>query len=118
MKKIAQKLNLTKDSKEESEEISSNTAEAKSTSEDKMAPNDIPKQYKAAVITGQQKPLEIQDLPIPELKDGEVLIKTLACGVCHSDHHVLNGDMGPPYAPSLPQEQYCQANNAPAKSNA
>jgi hypothetical protein len=35
---------------------------------------------------------------MPELKDGEILLKVLACGVCHSDHHVLNGDMGPPYA--------------------
>ena len=62
-----------------------------------MAPSELPKTYKAAVVTGQQKPLEIQDLPMPELKDGEVLMKVLACGVCHSDHHVLNGDMGPPY---------------------
>lgn len=60
-----------------------------------MAPQ-IPKTYKAAVIVGQQKPLEIQELPIPELKENEVLVKVLACGVCHSDHHVLNGDMGPP----------------------
>lgn len=68
-----------------------------------MAP-DIPKNYKAAVVVGQQKPLEIQDLPISELKDGEILVKVKACGVCHSDHHVLNGDMGPPYVsfPNFP----------------
>ena len=60
-----------------------------------MAPN-LPKNYKAAVVVGQQKALEIQDLQIPELKDGEILVKVHACGVCHSDHHVLNGDMGPP----------------------
>jgi D-arabinose 1-dehydrogenase-like Zn-dependent alcohol dehydrogenase len=59
--------------------------------------SNLPKTYKAAVIVGQQKPLEIQELPMPEVKEGEILLKVLACGVCHSDHHVLNGDMGPPY---------------------
>ena len=61
-----------------------------------MSSNNLPKTYKAAVIVGQQKPLEIQELPLENVKDGEILIKVKACGVCHSDHHVLNGDMGPP----------------------
>ncbi|KAK4630940.1 Alcohol dehydrogenase patD [Fulvia fulva] len=56
----------------------------------------IPKTMKAAVLTGAQKPLEIKEIPVPEPQTGEVLIKVHACGVCHSDHHVLNGDMGPP----------------------
>lgn len=51
---------------------------------------------KAAVLTGAKKPLEIKDIPVPEPQPGEILIKVHACGVCHSDHHVLNGDMGPP----------------------
>lgn len=59
--------------------------------------SNLPKTYKAAVVTGQQKPLEIKELPMPQLQGSEVLVKVLACGVCHSDHHVLNGDMGPPY---------------------
>lgn len=59
--------------------------------------SNLPKTYKAAVIVGQQKPLEIQELPMPEVKEGEIILKVLACGVCHSDHSVLNGDMGPPY---------------------
>ena len=69
---------------------------AKPTGTRSMAPGELPKKYKAAVIVGQQKPLEIQELPLEEVKEGEILIKVLACGVCHSDHHVLNGDMGPP----------------------
>ncbi|KAK5167513.1 uncharacterized protein LTR77_007212 [Saxophila tyrrhenica] len=69
-----------------------------------MSSGSLPKTYKAAVLVGQQKPLEIQDLPIPELKDGELLLKVLACGVCHSDHHVLNGDMGPPQIKCLGHE--------------
>ena len=60
-----------------------------------MAPS-IPKTMKAACLVGQGKPLEIKDVPVPEVKDGEILLKVHACGVCHSDHHVLAGDMGPP----------------------
>jgi D-arabinose 1-dehydrogenase-like Zn-dependent alcohol dehydrogenase len=56
----------------------------------------IPKSFKAAVIVGEKKPLEIQELPMPELQGSEVLVKVKACGVCHSDLHVLDGDFGPP----------------------
>jgi hypothetical protein len=117
MKAIARKLSLRrdrdKDEKKSSDQgatsisakASSTTPAAASTQQpipettatkEDMASGNLPKTYKAAVITGQQKPLEIQDLPMPELKEGELLLKVLACGVCHSDHHVLNGDMGPP----------------------
>ena len=57
----------------------------------------LPKSYKAAVVVGEKKPLEIQELPMPEVKDGEIIVKVKACGVCGSDHHVLQGDFGPPY---------------------
>lgn len=53
---------------------------------------------KAACLVGQSKPLEIKEIDVPEVKDGEILLKVHACGVCHSDAHVLHGDMGPPYA--------------------
>ncbi len=114
MKSIARKLSLRKDNKDKdekqspSEQATTSSFTAATTEKaipeatestqqkDEMASGNLPKTYKAAVITGQQKPLEIQELPMPELKEGELLLKVLACGVCHSDHHVLNGDMGPP----------------------
>lgn len=55
----------------------------------------LPKTFKAAVLNGVDKPLEIKELPMPEVKPGEILLKVEACGVCHSDHHVQHGDMGP-----------------------
>jgi D-arabinose 1-dehydrogenase-like Zn-dependent alcohol dehydrogenase len=109
MKKIiANKLSLQKHKQDSSSQTSSRKASeavpeetkqqtATITESKSMAPADLPKTYKAAVIVGQQKPLEIQELPMQEVKDGEILVKVKACGVCHSDHHVLNGDMGPPY---------------------
>lgn len=47
--------------------------------------SELPKTMKAAVLTGVGKPLEIQDIPLPEMGAGEILIKVHACGVCHSD---------------------------------
>ena len=35
------------------------------------------------------KPLEKRDLETPTPKGNEVLLKTVACGVCHSDVHIL-----------------------------
>jgi propanol-preferring alcohol dehydrogenase len=46
---------------------------------------------KAAVVTSFSEPLEIQQVPIPQLGPNDVLVKTFACGVCHSDLHVAKG---------------------------
>ena len=61
-----------------------------------MSSPSIPKTMQAACVVAQGKPLEIKQVPVPEAQEGEVLVKVHACGVCHSDQHVLDGDMGPP----------------------
>jgi len=38
------------------------------------------------------KPLVVKDVPVPEPGYGEVLIKVIASGVCHTDLHVRDGD--------------------------
>ncbi|MEZ5353098.1 MAG: zinc-dependent alcohol dehydrogenase [Bryobacteraceae bacterium] len=47
---------------------------------------------KAAVLHEFAAPLVIEDVPAPEPGPGEVLIRVRACGVCHSDIHVADGD--------------------------
>ena len=37
--------------------------------------------------------LRIEEVPRPEVGAGEVFIEVAACGVCHSDLHVLDGDL-------------------------
>ncbi|KAK5731269.1 hypothetical protein LTR15_001208 [Elasticomyces elasticus] len=64
----------------------------------------LPKTFKAAILTGVNEPLQIKEIPMLEVKDGEILIKVHACGVCHSDAHVLHGDMGPPHVSRLGHE--------------
>jgi 6-hydroxycyclohex-1-ene-1-carbonyl-CoA dehydrogenase len=45
---------------------------------------------KAAVFHGSGKPLEIADVPTPQPKAGEILVKVAACGVCHTDLHYID----------------------------
>lgn len=54
---------------------------------------------KAAVFYGKED-LRIEDLPIPEPKKGEVLIKVKACGICGTDVHIYHGDEGAAATPS------------------
>ena len=46
---------------------------------------------KAAILVETNKPLEIHNIELESLKEGEVLIKMIAAGVCHSDHHAMVG---------------------------
>jgi propanol-preferring alcohol dehydrogenase len=55
---------------------------------------------KAAVVHEFGKPLRIEEVPIPTPGPGEVLIKVIANGVCHTDLHAAEGDW--PAKPSLP----------------
>jgi D-arabinose 1-dehydrogenase-like Zn-dependent alcohol dehydrogenase len=54
-----------------------------------------PKTCKAAVIPEIGSKLVIKDVPVEDPKPGQILIKVLACGVCHSDNAVQDGLMGP-----------------------
>jgi alcohol dehydrogenase, propanol-preferring len=47
---------------------------------------------KAAVLHEFKQPLVFKEVHRPQLGPGEVLIKVEACGVCHSDLHVAQGD--------------------------
>ena len=51
---------------------------------------------KAAVCVETNAPLVIEDIPIPEPRAGEVLVHNHACGVCHTDLHVMKGEVGFP----------------------
>jgi alcohol dehydrogenase, propanol-preferring len=47
---------------------------------------------KAALLREIGKPITIEDIATPTPGAGEVLIRTEACGVCHSDLHLADGD--------------------------
>lgn len=48
---------------------------------------------RGVMFTKPNEPLTIEDFQMPRPKANEVLIKTKACGVCHSDLHVIKGEL-------------------------
>jgi len=54
---------------------------------------------KAAVLYEYQQPLVIEEVTLDPPKQGEVIIRMVASGICHSDVNVVNGDE---IAPQLP----------------
>jgi succinate semialdehyde reductase (NADPH) len=48
---------------------------------------------KAAVLSEVGGHLTLEDIPRPSPKAGEVLVKVAACGVCHTDLHVMKGEV-------------------------
>ncbi|MDK1235356.1 alcohol dehydrogenase AdhP [Cronobacter turicensis] len=58
---------------------------------------------KAAVVKAFGQPLEIQEVLVPEVTPGKVLVKIAATGVCHTDLHAAEGDWpvkpNPPFIP-------------------
>lgn len=55
----------------------------------------LPKTYKAVVLEKVGAPFDIKEVPLEEPKQGEILIKVEACGVCFSDYATREGHMGP-----------------------
>ena len=51
---------------------------------------------RAAVLTEPGAPLRIEDLVAPHPAAGEVLLDVAACGVCHTDLHVIKGEVAFP----------------------
>jgi propanol-preferring alcohol dehydrogenase len=57
---------------------------------------------KAMVMFKPQTPLVWTELPDREPGEGQVRVKVLACGVCRTDLHVLDGDLPNPKSPIIP----------------
>ena len=51
---------------------------------------------KAAVFRAVDRPMLVEDIPRPSPRAGEVLVRVCACGVCHSDLHVMKGEVAFP----------------------
>jgi S-(hydroxymethyl)glutathione dehydrogenase/alcohol dehydrogenase len=58
-------------------------------------------QIRAAVLEEFGKPLEIQGVELDEPAAGEVLVRLVACGVCHTDLYTASGADPSGYAPTV-----------------
>ncbi len=53
----------------------------------------------------ENRPLEIGEMPRPELTPDQVLIRVRACGVCRTDLHIVEGELPPRLRPLVPGHQ-------------
>ncbi len=51
---------------------------------------------RAAVLNQAGGDLRVEEVPVPTPPSGEVLVKVGACGVCHTDLHVIKGEVAFP----------------------
>lgn len=52
---------------------------------------------RAAVLYAPGEPFRVEEVDLAEPRDGEVLVKVAAVGVCHSDWHLVTGDTQHPF---------------------
>lgn len=61
------------------------------------------KMMRAAVVRELGKPLAIEEVPVPQPNDNQVLVRIAATGICHTDLHAAHGDWPvkpkPPFIP-------------------
>jgi S-(hydroxymethyl)glutathione dehydrogenase/alcohol dehydrogenase len=50
----------------------------------------------AAVLDAAPGGLRIEQIPVPEPRAGEILVRVKACGVCHTDLHVMKAEVAFP----------------------
>ena len=56
----------------------------------------MPELMRAAVLDGAGGSVRVEHVPRPTPRAGEVLVRVAACGVCHTDLHVIKGEVGFP----------------------
>ena len=59
----------------------------------------------AAPAPVAEAPLRLVELPVPAPGPGQVLLRVLACGVCRTDLHILEGELPPHRSPVVPGHQ-------------
>jgi propanol-preferring alcohol dehydrogenase len=58
-----------------------------------------------APSAAENDPLEQADLEMPAPGPGELRLRVLACGVCHTDLHIVEGELSRPRTPIVPGHQ-------------
>jgi propanol-preferring alcohol dehydrogenase len=62
-------------------------------------------QMRAMVLKQPRAPLQPREVPIPDPGPDQVLVRVLACGVCRTDLHIVDGELPHPKLPLIPGHQ-------------
>lgn len=60
---------------------------------------------RAMMLEKANTPLKLQELPIPEPAPNQIQVKVLACGICRTDLHIIDGELSEPHLPLIPGHQ-------------
>jgi alcohol dehydrogenase, propanol-preferring len=64
---------------------------------------------KAAVLTSTEeiskRPLRLEQVPQPQVRAGDVLLRVRACGICRTDLHIAEGELPPRNQKIIPGHQ-------------
>lgn len=50
----------------------------------------------------EEQPLELADVPVPRVNEHEIRLRTLTCGICRTDIHIIEGDLPLRKVPVIP----------------
>ncbi len=56
-------------------------------------------------LSREMNPLSLEDIPVPQPNENEILIKISCCGVCHTELDEIEGRTPPPVYPVVPGHQ-------------
>ncbi|MEZ0282375.1 alcohol dehydrogenase catalytic domain-containing protein, partial [Methyloceanibacter sp.] len=56
----------------------------------------------AMVLEAAGSPLRLTELPIPEPSPRQLRLRVLACGICRTDLHIVDGELTEPKLPLVP----------------
>ena len=62
---------------------------------------DVPEMMKTMLLEQAGAPLKAMEVKVPQPEAGQILIKVLACGVCRTDLHILDGELSRPKLPLI-----------------
>ena len=60
---------------------------------------------RAMVLQSTGDPLQPSEAPDPAPGAGQILVRVLACGVCRTDLHLVDGELPDPKLPLIPGHQ-------------
>lgn len=61
----------------------------------------MPITSQAAVVREQHGRFDVLPVSVDDPQQGEVRVRVVAAGLCHSDHHLVTGDTVPPHLPMI-----------------
>jgi len=62
---------------------------------------DVQKTMRAMILDAPGRPLRSAKIPTPQPGAGQVLLQIHACGVCHTDLHIVDGELTEPKLPLI-----------------